>query len=352
MVSSLFAAGSAPPAVRKPVIELSFGSGSAEDWKNTVETLTLEAGLGPSVDRVEARLAAVQQAPVPAIGDAGSVSLGYSDAAAETVFTGQVEAVGRSIHGATHVVASNGGALLSRLRINQSYEQQKAGDIVQDLAGRAGVSAGSVEAGVTFPFYVVDDRRTAYQHIAALARKCGFSAYFTPEGELTFAPITPGQPVQSFTYGVDILALQVYEAAPGLGQVTVVGEGAAGSQGQDAWSWLVQDPGPVTGTGGQGAPQRLVRDPSLRSQDAAQKAAEGIASASKLLDITGVLLVPGAPRVVVGGTIEIADAPVEALNGQALVRRVRHRFSKREGFTTLVAFSKTGSGAGGLGGLL
>ena len=62
------------------------------------------------------------------------------------------------------------------------------------------------------------------------------------------------------------------------------------------------------------------------------------------------LLVPGSPAVVVGSAVEVVDAPQDALNGLFMVRRVRHRFSKRGGLTTLISFGRAGDG--GLGGLL
>lgn len=344
-----------PPGFRRPVCAVQFGGsagapGGTDPWPRSLVSVTVRVGLAPSVDVVELVLAADEQAPGAAIGDAGSVSLGYEDAAAELVFTGQIEGVRHGTQGTTRISAANGGVLLSRLRVNQSYEQQAAGDIVTDLAGRAGVGTDTIEAGLDFAFYVVDDRSSAFQQIAGLARKSGYVASFTPQGDLRFGPFASGQPVQTFTYGQDILALQLAEASPSVGAVTAVGEGAAGSEGQEAWNWLIKDPSPVTGSAGEGEPARLISDPSLRSTDAAQSAAEGHASAAGLTTIIGNVLVPGAPAVIAGGAIEIVDAPQDAANGLCVVRRVRHRYSKREGFTTWIAFSKTGGG--GAGGLL
>ena len=124
-----------------------------------------------------------------AVEDSGTVELGYEDDSTETVFTGQVEEVSQSVQGTTWISAVNGGALLSRTRVNQSYEQQKAGDIVDDLAGRAGVGTDTVEDGADFPFYVVDDRRNAYQHVAALAQKSGYVALLHPGGQAEFCAL-------------------------------------------------------------------------------------------------------------------------------------------------------------------
>jgi len=350
VVSGLFTDGSSSTAVRRPLFSVAFGESGADVWAEALVTVVLEAGLVPFADAVTMRLAGGASVPGVALEDSGTVELGYEDGSTETVFTGQVEEVRHSVQGTTWITAVNGGALLSRTRVNQSYEQQKAGDIVKDLAGRAGVETDTVEDGADFPFYVVDDRPSAYQHVAALARKSGYLAFFTPEGKLNFVPFTAGQAVQTFTYGEDVLSLHATEAPPAVGAVTTVGEGAAGSQGQEAWSWLVKDPSAVTASAGSGSPERLVQDASLRSTEAAQGAVDGIAGAAEGTRLIGEFLVPGAPAVVVGSAVEIVDAPQDTLNGLFLVRRVRHRFSKREGFITLICF---GSGAnGGLGGLL
>jgi hypothetical protein len=358
---------SSTAAVRRPLFEVSFsGSGSggaspasgalsggdSDPWLQHVVAVSVDLAVAPSVNTVSVILAAGTQAPAVAPGDEGTVALGYEDDGAELLFTGTVESVSRNIHGQIRIVATDGGGALSRLRVNQSYEQQTAGDIVRDLAGRKEVSTDKVEDGLEFPHYVVDDRRSAYRHIAALGRKSGYQASFTPEGKLSFAPFPDGQAVQTFAYGDDILALEVTQSAPVVTGIGAVGEGAAGSQGQEAWSWLIKDPASVKGTSGESTLERLIQDPALRSQDAAQSAAEALVGAVSRLNITGRMLVPGSPAVVAASAVEISDAPHDALNGACQVLGVRHRFSKRDGFTTLITFSKTGNGgSGGLGGV-
>ena len=335
---------------------LGLGGGGADPWQETVIAMTVVCGLAPAVNTAEIWLAANERAPSAAVGDTGSISLGYEDSPPQPVFTGRVEAVRRNIHGLTRLTATDGGAALSRLRVNKSYEGQAAGDIARDLAGEAEVDTATVEPGSRFPFYVVDDRRNAYEQIASLARRCGFLAYVTPEGQLSFAPPSAGgQAIQTFTYGADILALEMTEGEPPMGAVTTIGEGAAGSQGQDAWNWLVKDPSAVKGTAGSGTPERIFSDPSLRSAGAAQQAADGVAGAAAALKVMGSLLAPGAPAVAVGRAIAVTGAPQDALNGTYMVRGVQHRYTKRAGFTTLIQFSAAAgvtSPAGLLGGLL
>jgi phage protein D len=350
MVSSLLPGGSAPPAVRRPEFEVAFGDAGADEWKEALVSVTVEAGVAPFVDVVEIVMSGAAQAPQPAAGDEGTVAFGYEDESTQTVFTGKVESVTNRITGQALVTAANGGGPLSRCRVNRSYEQQTAGAIVTDLAGQAGVGLDKAEDGGTFPFYVVDDRQGAWRHIAALARTCGYLACFTPEGLLRFVPIASSQPVQTFAYGADVIALQLTAAVPAFDKVTAIGEGAAGSQGQEAWNWLVKDAAPVTAEAGAGDFARLLSDPRLRSNDLATMAAKGLMTAASLAKTAGRVLVPGAPAVTVGSAIELTDAPQDCLNGPFLVRRVRHRFSKREGFTSRIDFSRADDGLG-LGGL-
>jgi len=337
-MSSLLSAPSAP-SVRKPALEVRFGSAAANVWGRALSFVTVELGAAPAVDAVEVAIAPGQHAPAVAVGDTGSVSLGFAGALVP-VFSGTVASVLRSVNGPWRVVATDAGGALARLRVNQSYEQLSAGRIVSELASSAGIVPATVADGVAFPFYVVDDSRSAWAHVAALARVCGFFATVDAQGGLVFGP-AQATPVKTFTYGVDVLALQTAETAPSFGKVTVVGEGAAGSQGADAWSWLLKDPAAVTATAGSGTPERLVQDSSLRSKSAAQTAADAASARAKSLAGAGRLVVPGTPEIVPGTSVEIKRAPDAASNGVRTVHVVRHRFAKSAGFVTTIDFGGT-----------
>jgi phage protein D len=353
---ALFGSGStSAPTVRKPAFEVQFGNPSSDDWGQALVAFSVDLGFAPWADAATI-YAASTDGPSAAPGDTGSLKAGYDDTSCDAIFTGQIEAVKFGIEGVTRFDAATGASALCRLRVNQGYEQSTAGDIVNDLAGKASVDTDSVQDGASYPFYAIDDRRNAWQHIAALARGNGFAAFFSAEGKLNFQPVEAGQPVQTFNYGDDILALQLSSAVPGAGQITVVGEGAAGSNGSDAWCWLLKDATASTSQSGSGDPQRLVGDPSLRSSADSQTAADSHAAAAGAATLTGWILTPGAQAVFPGSTIEIDGAPQDALNGTCVVERVRHRYSKSAGFTSLIFFTQSGAGGsgggGGLGGLV
>ena len=333
--------GAASAATRAPAFEVAFGSGA---WADHVVSISVETGIAPAVAAAEIVLGARPDAPAPVVGDAGDVALGYADAGAETVFTGAVGAVERTLAGTTRVVATDGGAALAALRVNQSYEQQAAGDVVSDLAGRAGVSTGAVDQGSDLAHHVVDDGRSAWAHVGTLAARCGFVAHVAPDGTLAFGPYAQGAPALTLTYGEDVLALDASDAPAAAGAVTAIGEGAAGAEGQAAWSWLLKDPAAVTSTAGSGDPERILADGTLRSAAAAQAAAKGLHDAGALAASTAQALVPGAPAAVVGGAVEITGAP-GGLDGTWLVRGLRHRYTKRRGFTTLLLLARSAGGS-------
>jgi hypothetical protein len=155
------AGGGSTPSVRQPAFEVQIGSGSAKDWAGALISFSVEAGLAPAVDAAEIFASPLSDAPAAALADAATISAGYEDDPASAVFTGQVGAVRGSIRGVTRITAVNGGALLARLRVNQAYDQQTAGAMVSDLASQAAVDTDAIEDGITYPYYVVDDGRSA-----------------------------------------------------------------------------------------------------------------------------------------------------------------------------------------------
>jgi len=361
VVNVPFLTNSEPAAVRRPTFAIAHSNGAAsglgglasaagdllglggEDfWLSHTLEIVVQTGPLPFVNTACITFASAG-APDIALQDTITISLGYADAEPEVVFTGLVTRQVRTLAGFTHLHASDGGITLARQRLNQSYESQNAGDIVSDLASQSGVSTDVVESGIALPFFAIASHTPAHAQIAALARRSGYWAYFTPAGKLTFAPLAEGEAVQTFIYGTDVLKLEITEAIPALDGVQVSGEGAAGSQGQDAWNWLVADATGVQAQAGSGKAQRWVSDGALRSQETARTAAAARASGAASLKLTGELWVPGAPKVTVGSSVVFTNAPEEVLNGTYQVERVCHRLSKARGFVSRLSFLKTAS---------
>ena len=280
-------------------------------------------------------------------GDATKLELGY-ESDLTTAFTGVVDRVKPDLS-RLHVQALTDSVKLLRLRVNQVYENQTAGQIVSDLAGQAGVSTGAIQDGLDFPFYVVDDARTAYQHCQDLAERSGFDLFTMPDGKLNFAAFDKAVPDHTFTYAQDVLSLEVASMPPSFERVEVWGESPASSEGSEAASWLVRDFSGSMGAAGGGSTLRL-SDVSIRTKDAAQTSAEGRLATISRRATFGVAIVLGSPEVAPGDSVTFRQAPDDRLGGVFQVKRVTHRFSKAGGFLTRLEL--WGGGGDPLGGLL
>jgi phage protein D len=330
--------GAAPDGLRRPRVEISVANEAPDAWAEHLLGCEVRMALLPNVDRVRLILAAA--GPNPAIADPGEIALGYEDAGTSAVFSGEVSDVRDALDGTRTVTLCNASAKLARARANTSYERQSAGDIVRDLASQAGADVGTVEPGTNYPFLAIDDGRSLLDHVAALARRSGFIATFDAQGALEFRSAGQTPSVQTFHYGADVLSVELSRGAPRLGTARVIGEGAAGSEGQDAWSWLLKDPQSLTSNAGQGAPTRLTIEPSLRSAQATQSAADAVSRRAAHDAEIGSVCVAGAPLVRPGSVVELAGMPHAPLDGAVLVTSVVHAFDKRRGFTTRLRFAK------------
>ena len=283
-----------------------------------------------------------------ATGDAVRVDLGYGTSLS-TVFVGSVESIEPHLAD-VRVRALTADAKLCRVRLNQVYENQAAGQIVSDLAAQAGLSTGPMQSGLDLPSYVVDDGRTAYRHCRELAERVGFDMYVAADGVLTFAAFDKVSADHEFTYARDVLSLQVSSLPPMYEAVEVWGESPASAEGLEAASWLVRDFSGSVGSAGSGATLRL-SDPAVRTRDAAGASARGRLAALARRSTFGVAVLLGYPDVVLGDAVSFADVPDERLNELFQVKRVTHTFAKSNGFTTRLELWGAGGGSA-LGGLL
>lgn len=274
----------------------------------------------------------------PARGDEANIELGYADNGGLTqVLSGTLTAVEPGLTTRRLVVHSAAAALL-RSFADTTHENKNAGDIVRELAGAAGVAVAQADAGISFPAYVIDGRRSAWQHMRELADLCGFDLYLNPDGELVFQRFVNGRTVHVFDFARDLIALEQLQKEPAAETVEAWGESPTGSEGEDAWGWLTKDFSGTKGSSGSGDPTLLLERPVLRTAEAAQSAAEALHTELQRRSVRGRLLVLGNPAVKLGDTIRLQQNPEEELNGTFQVRSVTHQISKAKGFTTLIGF--------------
>jgi phage protein D len=218
--------------------------------------------------------------------------------------------------------------------MNQTFEQQTAGDIVAALAAAAGIQMGTQDAGIDLPSYVIDECRSGHEHIRRLAATNGFEFFFDSHDRLVFRKPTSGSAVRTFQYALDILAIQVDVQQPLVGKVEVRGESPASSLGSEKAHWLVKSIDDSLGTAGSAEPILNIANPAVRTKAAADAVAAGTLADLQARAIRGRLLVPGSPEIELGDIVAVGSHPVAELNTDYRVRAICHRFDKRRGFLT------------------
>ncbi|MGE0883013.1 MAG: phage late control D family protein [Blastocatellales bacterium] len=273
----------------------------------------------------------------PAREDEVKVELGYADDGGLTqVMAGKVASVEPNLT-TTRVIGYGGARALLGTYVEQTFESKKAGEIVSDLAGKASVDVATADDGIKFPFYVVDGRRSVYEHMRDLAGLCGFDLYLNADDELVFERFGNGKTVHVLELGKHIIALDVFRSRARAGKVEAWGESPASSQGEDAASWLTRDFISSHGEAGSGDLLLLERS-ALRTRDAARTAAQAALTEINRRTLRGRVVTIGRPEVKLGDSIRLSGMADDSLNAIFQVRSVAHRITKLGGFTTAVGF--------------
>ena len=269
-------------------------------------------------------------------GDEVTIQIGYEEDLKD-VFKGTVDGVRPGVSDVT-VRGLNTATKLLELRVNQVYFNRNAGEIVKDLANKAGIKPDASD-GVKFSVYYLDDSKNAHEHIRELAQKCGFDAYMTPEGNLVFKKYTKGT-VHALEYGVNVIEAEVQEDRPTVKSVMVQGESASSFKGADSWPWLTKKEvsGTKEGTSSTGA-EILVQDASIKETGAAGDMA-GALMDNISRTFSGTVKIVGDAGIKLGETVEIKGMSNSKMNGEFQVRSVEHYISKASGFTTQIGWSK------------
>jgi len=262
-------------------------------------------------------------------GDDVSIQLGYNDNLID-VFKGTVDDIEHEFS-RVRVTGFNFASRLVNLRVNQVYENQSAGKIVSDLAGKANIKVEDVSDGINFSVYVVDDCKTVFEHIRDLAERCGFDVYLNVDNKLIFKKYERKEP-HVLEYGKNIVEIEVYDYKPIYTGVTVHGESPASYKGADTSHWLTKKK--VEGVAGSDRVLPIF-DPAIRDKDTAESVAKNrLEIMSK--SISGVVKVIGNAEIKLGDTIEIKGVPNGKVNGEFQVRAVEHILNKVDGFITYV----------------
>src|SRR5512145_2371781 len=109
------------------------------------------------------------------LGDPLTITLTVGDRSA-TVLTAELLSVRMSL-GQMTFVGRTGLQRLAHIRLNQVYQNQSLGQIIRDLCGQASVSAGDIENGSTYPYFVVHESKNLLCTLRELVQREGLDLY-------------------------------------------------------------------------------------------------------------------------------------------------------------------------------
>jgi hypothetical protein len=268
----------------------------------------------------------------------------------DKIMTAEVQTINSSL-GQTRITGKTGRQKMANTCVNQVFENQSFSRVVKNLAGQAGVAAGNIDTGGTYPYLVVHESKNLYEIIRGLAMGEGMDVYFDTDNKLNIKKFNKTSADHTFYYGIDILDLQVFNCQMNKDHILVYGESPASKKGTDTWHWIAKDLSPFAGEIGEGGKTLSLHSGTVRTKDAADTLAASKYGAIKDSSAWGRLKIMGNPKVKPGDAIEIKNAVNPGLNGLFKVTSVSHVLNKQDGYLTYVGFTGSG-GAKKAGGLM
>lgn len=310
-------------------------------YTDQIRSVRTHLGLLPGVNRVEIGIAAgvaVEAAP----GAEAEVSVDGGDGAA-TIITGTVTQVERRAF-ATVVTVADAGAALAALRPTETYHGLPFAQIIHALASLAGVGTDLVALPGQTADWIPNQRRTAAEHVGALARLGGGIAHIGSTGRLTVAPWPVGIPDVAMRLDREFLTFDTHDVDPGAMDVLLGAGGSGSALAPDAW--LPATAALETG-GGPDAAHRRRPEHVLRTLADVRIATGGAnqrrGAAARRMAATCWPQPARRP----GDVVQIQETGDEKRAGPWLLTHVRHAINGGQATTTLLGIDGGPGGGGG-----
>lgn len=264
-----------------------------------------------------------------------TVSLGYEEELVD-VYKGIIDTIDLHLSEFS-ILALSSMLKLCNLKLDRFYEKQNAGYIVKDLCKAAGVSIDTVEDGMELPYYTIDSNKNAYEHVRFLSDSCGFETYMNNEDKLVFKKYEI-ENEHKLAYGQDIIYIKKLDSVELLKAVKIVGESPASIKGADTTHWYTKkmvESAADNEDKTEMSQDLVLQNKFVKTTETASNVA--MANLNKLKSVPMELIkIVGNPNIKLCDTVNIEGCPDMSLNGKFQVRRIRHSFSKKNGFTSLL----------------
>lgn len=326
----------------RPSAVVTLGGQRLTSAEGAVARVRVHLGLGPAHDLVECFCWPSSKLKGAKPGGTLMVALGPTDGETD-LFTGEVSDVrlapdGVLIEGLAATIA------LSRSYVSQSFLDLSIADIVQQLAGAAGIDVDDVSGDTVLSSYAVDDRRSAWDHIIDLAQLAGADVMATEGGALKFASpaaaqggggvggllsdaasLVLGGGSNGLRFGANVVDWRA--ATRGVADAaTVAAYGSGSESGSDKWHWIRHDQDAV-GSG------RARVAAAASTRDAASAFADTLALRAKRAARRSTVTVAGDASLRPGQVTQVSDLPGDA-GGDLRIVAALHTLDIATGFRT------------------
>lgn len=266
-------------------------------------------------------------------GAAICLDMGWGDSGT-SVFAGTVQSLEytlNEVHGIAHGTQKG----LVETRVDETFVDQNAGDIVTALADQAGIETGTVEPGIRLPRYLAHGNLSLFDHLHVLARICGVDIFTDEAGKVNFTKREAFTADHTFQYGVNLIDARITRTKPAVSSVQVVPESPASQEGTEAASWFVKSSQQIAATTGQGNTRRFT-SALCATKEAAQTAATAYQRDIQRRSVKGQIMVMGLAGALPGQVAQLKQMPDETLNGMYEISGVDHCLDGISGFQTTI----------------
>jgi len=258
-----------------------------------------------------------------------SLSMGWGDSGS-TVFTGTIQSLEYSLN-EVHGIAHGSQKDLVQMRIDETFIDQSAGDVVQALADRAGLEIGTIDTGIQLPKYLAEGSVSLFEHLHTLARICGVDVFTDEDGKINFTKREAFTADFTYQYGINLVDARITQKIPAVSSIEVIPESPASQEGAEASSWFVKSSRDISASAGEGNSRRF-SNALCTTKEAAETAAKSYQRDITRRATKGKIMVMGQPEANPGQVVELKDMPDGNTNGYYEISGVDHALDGIRGF--------------------
>ena len=264
-------------------------------------------------------------------GESVSLDMGWGQESS-VVFSGTIQSLEYSLN-EVHGIAHGTQKGLVETRVDETFIDQTAGDVVRSLADMAGIETGTIDDGIELPRYLAEGSVSIFEHLHTLSRICGVDLFTDEDGKLNFTKREAFTADFTYQYGINLMDARIIQTTPSVTAIQVIPESPASQEGSEASSWFVKSSRAISATAGDGTSRRFI-SALCTTKEAAETAARSFQRDLERRAVKGKIMVMGQPDANPGQVVELKEMPDGNTNGFYEISGVDHSLDGIQGFVS------------------